>query len=829
MNDKNNPSETGEQAPASAPSYKRRAAYYGPAPYYGAATPPYYGGGAQPVPYGGSAPYGGTHYGAAPYAGVGEAGGEDGDSLLGAVTLTRMVRVCSQRWMTIAVVSVLGAVAAFALYRTMPSIYESTSVFEMNVRRPRILKMDGPYVDETQGGGAVDEIFNTRLAKLRSWDVVQEVIRRFRTDNPSSTMTDDDLLTTLSQNTDLALQRRTRLVRITIRSTNAEIAAALANAYALTVDAYALEENRTQSDQAVAWLKTTVEAQRRQLSRADQAIYDFRVANSIDSMESDRTSATAALQKLNADVVEQASQVHHSQDLVMALAVLQNDPDKFGALPDQAPRLMELREAYQKLMTAQTDRNVLLAHFTNNHPDVAAKEKEVEMLRQQFADEVGRCRETAKANLDLLSKQLDDSTKRCSELNAKTSELELKIVSAKMHLDALIREREVADLSFRGVLQREQEARLSTDENTATIKIVEKAVPNKKPVSPNPFIILPSGPIIGILVGIIFVLVLDHLEDKITGIPDVEARLRIKVLAVLPHIRRARREQVALLSAEDRFSHFAEAFAGLRNLLDAPRYAGVSKVILIASTQPSEGKTIAASNFALSCALSGQRTVLIDCDLRRPRIARVYGKGRKDFESLPTILIKNDPTLFSRVPVASGHPNLDLVCARPSSEISPSNLLGSGAVANFIDWARQNYDRVIIDSAPFGLVSDAVVLGTLADGIIVMCCPDRTRFGPLKHAIRHLSEVGGHIIGVLVNDVDFGRAGMFSRYDYHYHYSYRYKYGYKYGYGTRNAAALPAGTTAVAGEDPSAAADNEAELPVAPAPKKPAAADEDDE
>lgn len=825
MSDKNQSSESGEGA--AAPTRKRHpAAYYGPAPYYGAATtPPYYGGGAGQA-YTGGMPYGAVYGAPYAYGQGGGAGAEDGESLLGAVTLGRMLRVCSQRWMTIAVVAVLGGVAAFALYRTMPSIFESTSVFEMSIRRPRILKGDSAYLEDGQNG-AVDEVFNTRLAKLRSWDVVQEVIRRYRTDNPSSTMTDEDLLNTLAMNTDLALQRRTRLVRITVRSINPEIAAALANAYALTVDSYALEENRNQSDQAVAWLKTTVEAQRRQLNRADQAILDFRVANSIDGLENERTATTAALQKLNGDTVELATLVHRSQDLVKVLEAVQNDPDKFGAVPDQAPRVAELREAYQKLMTAQTEKNVLLAHFTIHHPDIAVKEKEVEMLRQQFSDEVSRCRETAKANLDLLSKEMEDCTRRCNELNSKTAELELKIVSAKMRLDALIREREVAELSFRGVLQREQEARLAIDENTATIKIVEKAAPNKKPVSPNPFVILPAGPILGMLAGIIFVLVLDHLEDKITGIPDVEARLRMKVLAVLPHIRRARREQVALLSAADRFSHFAEAFAGLRNLLDSPRYAGVSKVILMASTQPSEGKTIASSNFALSCALSGQRTVLIDCDLRRPRMARVYSKGRKDFESLPHVLMKNDPTLFSLLPVASGYPNLDLVCSRASSEMSPSNLLGSGAVANFIDWARQNYDRVIIDSAPFGLVSDAVVLSTLADGVIVMCCPDRTRFRPLKHAVRHLAEVGGHLLGVLVNDVDFGRAGMLSRYDYHYHYSYRYKYGYKYGYGSQ-AAALPAGAADDASntkEDVSVA--DEVEKPAPPAPNL--AGDDDDE
>jgi capsular exopolysaccharide synthesis family protein len=223
--------------------------------------------------------------------------------------------------------------------------------------------------------------------------------------------------------------------------------------------------------------------------------------------------------------------------------------------------------------------------------------------------------------------------------------------------------------------------------------------------------------------------------------------------------------------------------AGLRNLLDAPRYCDTSKVLLIMSTQPSEGKTITSCNLALSYATSGQKTLLVDFDMRRPRQANIFKKSRKEYQSLPHTLAKGDPSLFAGLPISSGYPNLDVVLSRPSSENSPASLMGTGAVADFFNLARQNYDRVIIDSPPFGIVGDAVVLSTLCDSVMIMCCPDRSQFRPLKHAIRHLTEAGARVIGVLVNDVDFGRRSMFSGYDYHYRYAYRYsgKYGYRYG------------------------------------------------
>jgi capsular exopolysaccharide synthesis family protein len=355
-----------------------------------------------------------------------------------------------------------------------------------------------------------------------------------------------------------------------------------------------------------------------------------------------------------------------------------------------------------------------------------------------------------------------------------------------MKLEQLERERELADITYKSLLQRTREAQLASDENTAIIKQVEPAFEPDKPVLPNPLIIFPAGPAIGLLLGVLFVLVLDHLEDKIVGISDIEHRLRLKTLAVLPHVRRKKREQLARLVTDDKFSQFAEAVAGLRNLLDSPRYQEMSKVVLCMSTQPGEGKTVTSCSLAASCAQSGQRTLLVDFDMRRPRLARIFEKKQGEFNSLPHTLAKADPSLFASLPVPSGVENLDVVLSKASSELSPANLMGSGIIVEFFSWARQNYDRVVIDSPPFGIVGDVMTLASLVDSVMIMCCPDRTRFQPIKHAARTLTESGARVIGVIVNDVDFGRRNHFSQYDYHYRYAYRYtsRYG-AYGQGKK--------------------------------------------
>ncbi len=761
----------------------QRPMYYGGnsrAMYYGGPSRAVYYGGGSPAAYPGSGTGGGGYY----YGGMGTGGIEDSDSLLGTVTIGRMLRVCTQRWVTITVFVIIGFIAAFAVFKISPMIYESESVFEMSMRGSTYTGMRKAVIDVDMGS-TMDEVFNTRLARLRSRAVIDQIVSQYRSDYPSSTVTDEQLVSTLVGSR-MTLQRRSRLIRITVRSPDAQLATDLANAYAKASEMFTSDQNRNESEVAVSWLSSTTEQQKRSLERADKEMLDFRVANQLDFMASDSETAQQALVKINGEILVLESDITKSTELRKTLEAVQSEPEKFGALPDSVPRSTEIGAAYQMLQKTLAEKNSLLARYTANHPEVKVREKEVEIYTQQFADVVFRALETCKANLDLLQRQLTQLTPKRDELTKKLSDLELKIVSAKMKLEQLAREREVADISYKSLLQRTREAQLASDENTAIIKQVEPAFRPTKPVLPNPMVIFPAGPMIGLFLGIVFVLLLDHLEDKIVGISDIEQRLRLKTLAVLPHVRRKKREQLARLVIDDKFSQFAEAIAGLRNLLDSPRYQEMSKVLLCMSTQPGEGKTITSCGLAASCAQSGQKTLLIDFDMRRPRLARIFEKKNTEFNSLPHVLAKADASLFETLPLDSGIENLDIILSKASSELSPANLMGSGAIVDFFTWAREHYDRVVIDSPPFGIVGDVMVLASLADSVMIMCCPDRTRYQPIKHAARHLTEAGARVIGIIVNDVDFGRRNQFSQYDYHYRYAYRYtsRYG-AYGQGKK--------------------------------------------
>ncbi|MDD4736063.1 MAG: CpsD/CapB family tyrosine-protein kinase [Kiritimatiellae bacterium] len=174
-------------------------------------------------------------------------------------------------------------------------------------------------------------------------------------------------------------------------------------------------------------------------------------------------------------------------------------------------------------------------------------------------------------------------------------------------------------------------------------------------------------------------------------------------------------------------------------------------------------------------AKGGKKTLLIDMDLRRPRVGRIW-KMPDETPGLITVLAEGDVTRFEELPFPTDCPNLSVVGSRAITNISPAELLGGPCVRQFIEWARKHYERVIIDSPPYGIVSDAVVFAGSTGSVVLVCRPGRSRRKAIRHAIQHFQEVGANLVGVIVNDVDFRKDAYFSNYDHSYGYGQRYGY-----------------------------------------------------
>ena len=784
---------------SSSSTYGQKPLYYGTSKkspiYYGSAQTPMYYGGSGHAPY----YYGGAYGGQSP--------GQDSDSLVGTITLGRVLRVIAQRWISVLVFLLIGLVAAFAVYRISPTIYEAKSEFTMDTRRPQGGNGIGVAGNDMDYYGAdYAEIFNTRQSDWRSEGIFTKIIQQYRANYPNSTVTDKDLVEMLASS-ELELVRHSRLITIAVRSKYPELAAALANAYAEAIESFTDEENKKRCDKAVDQIHQQVEKQKRVDDDLAKRLLEFRTTHKIDNLQSDQTVLQQSLQTTTANVLEYEKRVTAAREWVKVLQSAQKNPENFGELPTEVPRSSDIATAYTKLQTVKMDLATLKTHFTPEHPKVVALEGELKAISQEFGETVKRALATAQGDLTANENQLKEFMRKSEALNKAIAEIGQKIVEADAGLKQLEQEKNVSSEIYKNLLQQENEQRIVAEQNNEIVRVGRPAQVPTKPVLPNPLIIFSAGAVLALGLGLLFVLVLDHLEDTIVSLSDIEGRLALKVLAVLPHVRRKKREQVAKFISENKYSQFAEAMAGLRNLLDSPRYQPISQAVLIMSTQPGEGKTITSCSLAISSAQAGKKTLLVDFDLRRPRLARVWGLQIDSAHSFSHYLSKKDLRDCASLVMPSGVEHLDVIGSLPPDNVNPASIMGSQIVPDFFKWARENYDRIVIDSPPFGIVGDVVTLAAMVDSVMIMCCPDRTHFKPIQHASRSLGESGATVIGIIVNDVEMGGAGSaFTPSGHAYGYGYGGYGGYRsYGKGYRPYAPYgPIETAKKAGDAPGA-------------------------
>ena len=767
--------------------------------YYGGSKPMYYGGGAgrhygNPG-YGGSygsygsyGAYGGMAYGRAQ-------GGDEDDSVVGKITLTRVLRVISQRWLSVFVFLLVGLIVSFAVYRISPTIYQATSEFTMDMRRSTGGAGQSSALAEAMPdyGSSYNEIFNTRISDWRSEKIFTKIVQQYRSIRPASTVTDEEVLGALA-GAQLELVRNSRIITISVRSKTPALCADLANAYAESIESFTDEENKARCDKAVAQIHANVERQRRSVEKIAQQVRDFRTANKIDSLRANLTTAEQARTQTTGSILTLETEEAQLVEWEKMLSAVQKDPASYGNLSTGVPRAEEIATEFKAYQDADGEYKKLTLVYTDNHPEVLAAKQMLVFSRQRFLDSAARALLTGRSTLQVTRNQLVSLRQKRDDLGAELVSLAQRIGLAESGIKQLESDYDSQSRILESLYTDENQARLQAESNNEIVRVGRPASIPSVPILPNPMIIFGAGVFLSLALGVLFVLIVDNLEDTVINLSDIEGRLALKVLAVLPHVRRKKRAEVAKFLVEDKYSQFSESVAGLRNLLDSPRYEALSHCILIISTQPGEGKTVTSTSLAISYAQAGRKVLHVDFDLRRPRLAKIWDFEMTKDRSFSHVLQNAGSVApdFESLVNHTSVPGLDVIGSLSPDGVSPATIFGSSAVPEFFDWARSIYDHIIVDAPPYGVVGDVVSLSVLVDSVIIMCCPDRTHFKPIQFCSRSLTEAGANILGAIVNDIEVSSASAFAPHShshgYHkYGYGYGgYGYGYGYGYGPKD-------------------------------------------
>ena len=731
-----NPSPAPAPPPPDAPAYAGRPAYYGGGP-----ATPYYG---EPQSDGGP---------------------------LNAIDPLRLLSIARKKWLTI-VLAALFAIGAAVFYLSKATrLYMSQATIELSVRRPRILNKQEAMIEDPAAIMQIEDTLNTQIEKFKSKATMPHVVASYRLLYPEDRMAEDELARRLGSRANFSKVKNTRLVRVTFLSSEPDFAAKACNAFAAGAEASTRAENKEVSDSAVAWLEAQATSQKNKLEVADKALLDARQQYQMDVMSGRRKTVESALLGFNDSLVQIESKAALERKLLEALEAAELDPESAGKLPADIPRAADVAISMERWRAAVTERDALLSRYTPEHPAVIAQDQAVALYHKQAMAALKRAKTTTAANLSLYEEQTTGLRKKKEEQLKLASDLDRDILDGGMNIAALERERSAADSSYLGVLFRIQEARLSADENTATVKLVDRASPPVQ-VQPRPMRTLFMAVLLGLGFGFALAFIADLLEDHVVGASDIETGMGIKILAIIPHAQTKSRQEIATASLTHRFSEMAEAFAGLRSVLDSAVYRPFTKVILVASSLPEEGKTTTCCNLAISCALNGQKTLLIDFDLRRPRIGGIFSMPPGQQGVLE--YLAGETTAPERIGYASACKNLSVMASRVVGNARPAELVGGSKVADLLAWARAHFDRVLIDVPPLGIVSDALSLGGLADCVLVMARPATSRKRAVRHTIRRFRDVGVGNVAVVMNDVDHSK---FSYHGYGPYYHYRKHYG----------------------------------------------------
>src|SRR5207244_191436 len=425
------------------------------------------------------------------------------------------------------------------------------------------------------------------------------------------------------------------------------------------------------------------------------------------------------------------------------------------------------------------------------HPRLQALDDRMREVRMEMRREVAAQIAMLRNREELLNRQI-------GELQQKNRELP----SLELSLQRLQREAKTNDDLLALLKTKHQEALIKEAEQIEEVSIVRPATEPEAPLGGQTMNTILVGAVVGLSLGLVLAFVRETLDTSIGTIEDVEAYLGVPVLGVVPHIdsretvqrileRRPALAQIdpeALLSHSLLITHFdpkspvAEAYRTLRTNVQFERMERSGKVLVVSSPTLQEGKTTTIVNLALTMAQSGQKTLLIGANMRRPSIHRFFGLEREPVRS--NILVGSAQwrdcirtvadILMGRfemedIMAAPGLDNLHIIEAGPVPA-NPSELLSTPAMTGFLHSVRDVYDVILVDTPPILPVTDSAIVASQADGVVLVYQAGKVGRLVLKRAKVHVENVGGKVWGVVLNDVKSEIAGYaYTQYYTHYY------------------------------------------------------------
>ncbi len=589
-----------------------------------------------------------------------------------------------------------------------------------------------------------------------------------------------------------SIERYTSIINIEVIDNDKKFAQRLANAVA---DVYR-EQNSYDKNKRIIEAKRYIEKQLKytteQLKTAQENQKAFRETNRIVTIESQTNETLRLLNDSEKELSVVKREMVEVESLVEELQRQKNLPKEKveGFYAEKVSAIFS--SLNNKLVDLYTQRGLALLDYNDNHPEIKRMDTQIDTIISNMInhlnDQMKRFTEKAKYLADQLKKSQDNF----SALPRLGLELEKIEHDLKMNKE-----------QYETLTTKLQEILISEAEKVEEVTIVRPALEPRYPINP------PStgktaaiGTVMGMIIGFVMAFIFETFDTSIGTIDDVEALLGIPVLGIIPFARKEEIEETLVSRANvgdskelpERylrlFTHFApkstlsESFRTLRTAVKFLCLEKGIKTILISSSSAGEGKSTAAINLAITLAQSGCKTLLVEADLRKPVVAGIFGIDREpglcdailgncDWkETVRTVAdLMMGAMNMEEIMVTPGFDNLHIITSGAIPP-NPSEIINSQRMTEFLAQAKAVYDVVIVDTAPILPVTDAAILGSKMDGMIILYRVGKIARGALKRAKMQMDQVKANILGVILNGLKPEMSSDYQQYGYDRYYAY---------------------------------------------------------
>ena len=583
-----------------------------------------------------------------------------------------------------------------------------------------------------------------------------------------------------------------RLIEVQFEAEDPQLAALVVNAH---LQNYIEQNFRSKYDattQASNWLSGELEELRIKVEKSEDARVAYERQNQIWRTDEKGDITTEKLGDLNKAVTEAETAMAEKEALYrMALS------GNVDALPAAVANPV-LQELLKHKADLEEQYLIALDQYGPNYPKVlrlAAERKELagnlEQARKTLIEGVQQDFNTSRNRVELLQANLDKQKTEANDMAEKLVQYQILLHDAQSNKQL-----------YDGLLQKLKEAGITAGLRSSNIRVVDPALTPSSPARPQKARNILLAFLVGLIGGVGLALFREYLDNTVKSPDDIEALTGLPSLAVVPSLpglnghqgrrtgeaalQSASGPRVELLSYVQPKSQISEAFRALRTSLLLSQADHPPQVILVTSALPREGKTTAAVNLAVTLAQLGDRTLLMDSDLRKPGIRRALNLTIGKEAGLSSYLAGVSTLDEVLVP----HPTISNLEALTTGPVppSPADLLSSHRMREAIAELRLRFKFIVIDSPPVMAATDAVILSALTDGVLLVVRSGETPKEAFTRTRDLLAAVKCRLLGVVLNAVDSSAP------DYYYSYRYYpYAYGYGYGEDVAKASRFPAG------------------------------------